>query len=173
MAMDNGMGGYNPAAGITGAMSAMNGSASGGQYPLEGAMTDKIMGVLNNPSPYSAEQTAMMRNRATAGVEQQGRTARQQAQEDAARRGLNPSEAAGNLNALGARYDHARSSALNDFELQNAQATRQGLMGGLSAGQGLLGSQFGNEASIRQYLAMLGAAQMGQQPMFLNSMGGG
>lgn len=146
------------------------GEYGGATFPLEGAMQDQIMGVLNNPSPYSQQQTQMMRNRSTAGIDQQRMEAQRQAGADAARRGLSPQEAAANQSALGASYDRTRQGVQQDFELNNALASRQGLMQGLGAGQGLLGSQMQNEDSIRRYLAMLGQTQAGNPPQFVQSL---
>lgn len=138
-------------------------------YPLEGRMEQAIGGVLDNPSPYSAEQTAMLRNRSTAGIDQQRMAAQQQAAQDAARRGLSPQEAAANQSALGASYDRTRQGVQQDFELNNALASRQGLMQGLGAAGSLLGQQtqagqFGQ--SQAQQLGMFNQGQAQQYGMF-------
>lgn len=146
------------------------GGSSGATFPLEGRMEQSINGILDNPSPYSQQQTQMMRNRSTSGIDQQRMEAQRQAGADAARRGLSPQEASANQSALGASYDRTRQGVQQDFELNNALASRQGLMQGLGAGQGLLGQQFGREADIMRYLAILGQTQAGNPPQFVQSL---
>lgn len=136
--------------------------------PLEGQMQGAIGGILQNPSPFTATQTQQARNRATSGNEQAMRAAQSQARDDAIRRGLNPAEAAANASAIGSRFDRQGQQAGLDFDLANAQATRQGLMGGLQSGLGLTQTQLSNEDSLRRYYAMLQSAQMGQTPAFLH-----
>ena len=162
--------GYDPSGGIAGAMSSMNASGgAGGGYPLMNSMQSSIQGILDHPSPYSQEQTNMLRNRSTNGIDAQRQMATAQAQQDAARRGLSPQEAGGNLSAIGSNYDRQRQGVQSDFELNNATATRQGLLSGLSAGQGLTGLQMQDETSIMQYLALLGQ-NGGNAPLFVKSL---
>jgi len=148
--------------------------------PLEPAVQGSIQGILDRPSPYSTQQEAMLRSRATTGVQQQREIAMQRAREDAIRRGVAPGEIAGTLGQIGSQYDRQSSEALANFELQNALASRAGLMGGIGAGTSLMGTQVINEESRRRLEAMLGAneaareaAQAGSPPMFLRSFGGG
>lgn len=169
------LGGQGAAAGQYGAggfggqtVGGSSGGASAQGYPLQPAMQSAISGILSNPSPYSQQQQSMLRNQATLGVEQQGRTAQQNAAEDAVRRGLNPAEAQANQFAIQGQMNAQRQGALNTFELNNAQATRQGLMGGLQAGMGFTSQQMQEEDSVRRYLAMLASAQGGNPPTFLN-----
>lgn len=158
---------------LAGGMGGGAGGAPGGSadgmigLPLEGQVQGAIGGILDHPSPFSDQQTQMLRNRATSGVGQRRTMAEQQAREDGARRGLNPAEIEANVHALGGQYDRESNDLTQNFDLQNAQATRQGLLGGIGAAGGLMGQQLTNEQSIRQYLAQLQMAQAGQAPNFL------
>lgn len=150
--------------GMGGGWNAPGGSGGGTMgFPLEGQAQNAISGLLSNPSVYSPEQTAMLRNRALSPLGQGHQMNEQALREDAARRGLSPGETEANLHALRGQSNAQGARALQDFELSDALQRRQGLMGGLNAAQGLMGLQLGNEDSIRKYLALL----EGNSPMFL------
>lgn len=134
--------------------------------PLEGKVQSKIGGLLDNPSPLTAEQTSIARNRFMGGLSDEQAEASKNVQMDAVRRGVNPGEVAGNQHAIEGQFRNARLQASNDFDFQNAMTSRQGLLAGIGAAGGLLSTQAANEDSIRKYLAMMGAAQAGQQPNF-------
>ena len=138
--------------------------------PLEGKAQGSIMGILNNPSPLNAEQTSIARNRYMGGLADEQAEASKNSQMDAVRRGVNPSENAGNQHAIEGQFRGARLQASNDFDIKNAMASREGLLGGLSAAGGLMNTQAANEDSVRKYLATLGMAQSGA-PMSM--FGGG
>lgn len=160
-------GGRSGGGGLGGFPTLPHGGGSGPTgLPLEGSMTGAIQGILRNPSPFSATQTQQMRNQATSGNNAAAQTEMQRYREDAARRGVNPGEIEGSLGAIGQRFARQGQQQGLDFDLAQAQASRQGLLSGLGAGQSLMNSQIGNESSIRQYLAALAAAQ-GNAPMFL------
>src|SRR3989304_2046435 len=108
-------GAYSPAAGylpgMGGSPNLMDPSGGGGLpgggtmgFPLEGSMQGAIQGVLDNPSPYSAEQTARLQSRATSGNNAALQIAQQRAREDAARRGLSPTEVSGSLSEVCSRF---------------------------------------------------------------------
>lgn len=170
-------GGYGQQSGATapgmgGGFGGANTSGAGPTgLPLEGQVSGAISGILaGGGSPYSQQQQQQLRNQSTQGIDQQYGADQEAMEADAVRRGLNPGEMGGSQRALAQGARNSRQQAITQFDLGQAQAAMGNKLSAVGAGTNLMGTQIGNEDSIRRYLAMLGAAQNGA-PLFMGNMG--